>query len=328
MLEDGTGLLPTFGPESRETRDARAHFVRLDLDTPDADVRPEPGRLFSLSGILQCTPIGAPVDVTLSSETGRRHTRSACAGEYQFQNLAPALYEVFAVVHGNTEAGFIELFLDRDSTNGTVALHPPSQVTFDLRRAGSNTPSTAPVTILGRRQDLAETDESREIPMPRAPLAPGYWEIAVRPPPGQHVHSVSGDRGFSRRASRIEQPSDWFEIRVQPRFPGHLRITLAEDAGAIEGVVLDERRVIPGAPVFLWPETDAARRALNGSLQALSDTEGRYRFENLPPGEYRLLASFDVSELDVDVLGEARVVPIRLDPGRHLTLPLTLWSAP
>lgn len=70
-LDDGSGWLPTFGPQAREVRDARAHQVTVDADTTDTDVSPEPGALFRLSGIISCDTEG-PVIVTLSSETGRR----------------------------------------------------------------------------------------------------------------------------------------------------------------------------------------------------------------------------------------------------------------
>jgi len=109
-LDDGTGLLPTFGPESRASREARVQDARLDTDTLDADVRPEMGVLFHLGGVLDCSPTGAPVNVSLSSETGKRTTQAGCGSSYAFQGLAPALYEVLAEKIGGTDAGYIELF--------------------------------------------------------------------------------------------------------------------------------------------------------------------------------------------------------------------------
>jgi hypothetical protein len=40
ILDDGSGWLPTFGPQGREVRDARLHQVTVDSDTTDADVSP------------------------------------------------------------------------------------------------------------------------------------------------------------------------------------------------------------------------------------------------------------------------------------------------
>ena len=83
-LEDGSGMLPTFGPGSREVREARAHEVRLDEDTPDADVHPEFGALFRLGGELQCFA-AETIKVTLTSETLQRTTQGHCGGTLQFR---------------------------------------------------------------------------------------------------------------------------------------------------------------------------------------------------------------------------------------------------
>src|SRR5207237_7325888 len=87
------------------------HTVTVDSDTTDADISAEPGALFRLGGIISCD-IGGPVVVTLSSETGRHSTQSACPhGEYRFEGLAPAVYEVFATLQDGSASGFIELFI-------------------------------------------------------------------------------------------------------------------------------------------------------------------------------------------------------------------------
>jgi hypothetical protein len=96
-LDDGSGWLPTFGPQSREIRDARAHQVTVDADSTDSDISPEPGALFHLGGTIACDTDG-PVVVILSSETGRRRIQTFCKGRYLFDGLAPAVYEVFATL--------------------------------------------------------------------------------------------------------------------------------------------------------------------------------------------------------------------------------------
>ena len=131
VLEDGTGVLPTFGPESLESREARIHVVTLDADSMDADVRPEQGRLFRVTGVLQCPTDGIPVTVTISSETMRRSVQSACGGGFTFEGIAPAICEVFATKQGGLEAGFIDLPVYRDEVANMV-LTPPGRVTLDV----------------------------------------------------------------------------------------------------------------------------------------------------------------------------------------------------
>jgi hypothetical protein len=117
-LVDGTGWLPTFGLVAREIRDARVHSVILDADTTDADISPETGTLFYMSGSITCEAAG-PLIVTLSSETGHQRMQTTCPPDtfqagYHFEGLAPAVYEVFATSEDGAVSGFTELYLDHD----------------------------------------------------------------------------------------------------------------------------------------------------------------------------------------------------------------------
>ena len=321
-LDDGSGLLPTFGPESREIRDARVQEARLDADTSDADVRPEAGTLFRLGGSLDCAPLGMPVTVTLTSETGKRSTQSACGMAYGFTGLAPSRYEVLAEKAGSTDAGYLELFADRD-TNASVTLRPLADVTFETRRG-------VPVTLTGRRRDLSELGSEREIKLPQDRLTPGHWEMTATTAPGLFVESIASPYAVRRRGFRAEQaqPPDAFDVFVEYQMFGRVQITVSDQVGQIRGKVTSEGNNAPGVPVFLWPVADGARRSLRGYVQMLSDTNGEYCFDSLPPGEYRILATFDLSEVDEQALDEARAAPVRVSASQTANVDLTVWVAP
>jgi protocatechuate 3,4-dioxygenase beta subunit len=327
-LDDGSGWLPTFGPQGREVRDARVHHVSVDADSLDADVTPDPGALFHLGGLIACDTAG-PVIVTLSSETGRRRTQTVCpVGGYRFEGLAPAVYEVFATLPDGAASGFTELFLDRDSEAGNVQVTQAPTVDIEVRRAGSNTVADIPVRLTGRRQDLSETETEQEITRPRATLAPGHWELRAHTPAGQYVESIVNLRGSSRRPWKAERASDWYEVFIETRSSSRIRITVSDQAGQIAGRVMTDSKPVPGAPVFLWPVADSARRSLSGSLQALSDTEGRFRFDSLPPGDYRMLASFDVNEIDEELIEMSRAAVVHVEASQTKTIDLPVWIAP
>lgn len=329
-LEDGSGRMPTFGPESFETRDARIHIARLDAETPDADVRPLPGALFTAIGTVTCgeTDPQVRVNVTLSSETGRRHAQTGCVGGgYSFEGLSPGFYEVLAETTTGLSAGFVEFQLNsprRDS----LSLFPPPTANFQVRRPGSPGAVDIPVTVTGRRQDYAEVQTEQPIRTPSATLAPGHWEMHAQVPPDQYVVSIASSPNRSRRSWRVEPPPDSYEVYVDPSFAARVTITVADHAARISGRVVDAGKPVAGAPVFLWPAAAEARRSLRGWKLALSDTEGGFRFESLPPGDYRLLATFDVSEVDEDILEQARAETRKTEAGRMLTVELTLWLAP
>jgi hypothetical protein len=48
----------------------------------------------------------------------------------------------------------------------------------------------------------------------------------------------------------------------------------------------------------------------------------------LPPGGYRVLATFDTSEVDDEFLDAARATSVRLDIGQRTAIDLSLWIAP
>jgi hypothetical protein len=249
-------------------------------------------------------------------------------GEYQFAGLAPAVYEVFATLQSGPAAGFIELFLDGDSNKGNVQITQAPTVDFEVRRTGSNTPADIPIALSGRRQDLSETEPWQEIARPRATLAPGHWEFSAHAPSGQYVESIINLRGQPRRPGRAERPSDLYEAFIEARMGSRIRITVSDKAGQIAGRVVVDSKPVPGAPVFLWPVADSARRSLGGPLQALSDTEGRFRFDSLPPGDYRLLASFDVNEIDEELIERSQAVVVHADALQTANTELTVWVAP
>jgi hypothetical protein len=81
--------------------------------------------------------------------------------------------------------------------------------------------------------------------------------------------------------------------------------------------------------VFLWPVAASARRALGSPVpQLLSDTEGRFRFEGLPPGDYRVLASFDVNEVDGELIELSKAAVAHVKEFETTNVDVPVWVAP
>jgi hypothetical protein len=336
-LDDGTGLLPTFGPQSRDLRNAGIHEVKVDNETQYADVEPETGSLFSLSGRTTCAPEpaakpdGTPppqLKVTLSSETGRKSIELVCGGGYRFDGLAPAHYEVFGELEDSSESGFVELNLEKNSDLGAIALIPPPQVEFVVSRSGQGEARDVPVTLIGRRDDLSEVEQSRVLKTPRAALAPGHWNIQGSAGSGQYIEAIGPPTPPVTQTGAEPPPDDSFRVLIANRPGMSVRVVIAEPAGIITGTVVKEGAPVPGVPVFLWPVAAEVRRQLGGTKQLLSSTDGKFRFEALPLGDYRLLASFDVREVDAQLLDQANAVTIRAAASASEPLELPLWLEP
>jgi hypothetical protein len=81
------------------------------------------------------------------------------------------------------------------------------------------------------------------------------------------------------------------------------------------------------------PGVSLARRRVHSQLarrpkQFVSSTAGRFEFPDLPPGGYRLLPTFDLSEVDEETL-DARACGGRARrPSQAATADLSPWIAP
>jgi hypothetical protein len=323
-LEDGTTMLPTFSPEAREAHESRAYAVLVDSETTDADIRPMPGALFHLGGTVQCEPMGAPVSVRLSSETGTRTATTVCGQTYQFAGLAPGGYEVLAEVQGGRipMAGFVELFLDRDSETGTIrAGEAPLVQILDERTHGLNN-----LTLTGQRQDLAGPGTEIEIHSNQR-VVPGNWEVSTKTGPNDYTDSITSYGGGARRQWRPERSTEAFEVFIGG-FVETIRVVLANTAGHLTGTVQADSKPVAGIPVFLWPVAESERRSLRGFVQKQSDVNGVFQFDGLPPGDYRIVASYDLTEVDEESVELAKAVTVRVEKSQTATADLAPWLSP
>ncbi|HEU0122752.1 MAG TPA: hypothetical protein VFQ91_19625 [Bryobacteraceae bacterium] len=327
QLDDGTPLLPMFGPDAPEPRDAIRYQVRYDDDTPDANVRPVMGRLSLLSGHIACDRgPGSPVVLVLSSEVMRRQITGGCDGGFEFGGLPPANYEVFAYYPDGGGFGFIEQNVSHN-VKTVVQLAKGPELAFEIRDADTRAPIQTKIRIAGRRNDLSGPGQAQEITYPRSGLPPGYWELAATVGPEQYIERIEG-RPW-RREGFYSLPTEGFPIYVDPRFAGQpVRILLSRRAGAIGGVVRQEGKPVPGAPVYAWPVDEINRRRLAGGKEQLAGVDGSYQFTGLPPGEYRVFATFDTRQISAEIAEETQSISIRLSPGQSTIADLSVWRSP
>jgi protocatechuate 3,4-dioxygenase beta subunit len=325
-LEDGTGWLPTFGPGGREVRDAKIHQVMVDADTAYADVSPESGPISILEGFVTCDqPLS--LQVSLSSETAQYDSRTECSalpGSFHFAGLASTDYQLLVTSNDGAYSALMDFALHR-SSKVNVSLSPSPVVDIQITN-GSVSP--ADVKLIARRQNLSETAPAIELPIGRRVLPPGYWEFSAHVPNGYYVKSIGTGSRTLRRTRKALPPSDAFEVFIEPMRPTRLNIDISDQGGGVSGRVAVEGKPVAGVPVFLWPVDEAPRRSLMGARERIADTEGNFSFDSLPPGEYRLLATFDASEPDADLIELSRAPAIKIEAAQSRTLDLTLWVAP
>jgi hypothetical protein len=60
----------------------------------------------------------------------------------------------------------------------------------------------------------------------------------------------------------------------------------------------------------------------------MASTEGGFHFDSLPVGDYRMLGSFDVNEIDEDLIEQSNASTVHVDVSQIATIELSLWTAP
>jgi hypothetical protein len=201
---EGIEYLPTFSKETLRMEEAHMVTVAIDEESRSVDVRPTPGKLFTISGVVEGNSPGA-VTVTLASDMGRQTVQgSGPQFPFEFQALAPGPYDLYAEMPGDgrrnvlPQAAYTRIMLSAD-TNSRLPLGPIRGTVFGF------TPPLAHANaaqLWARRVDLAGTSAAAVIPLTesRVMLFSGRWEVHLLPPPGFYVS------GFSSLGSEAGSP--------------------------------------------------------------------------------------------------------------------------
>jgi hypothetical protein len=328
VLGDGSGWMPTFATQSTALRNARTYQIAVDTEATDADVFPEPGAVFELSGVITCEKPGF-VQVTLSSDTIQKSSRVACpiTGGYSFNNLSAGDYEILATSEADGSAAFTEFTLG-GNLRLPLTLHSMPEIEIEVWRDASGAVTNIPVKLIGRPLKLSGSSGDMVEIAKRTRLAPGFWELRAMVPAGHYVTSIANIRSFRLRRGAVPKSSSAYETLIDSQRPALIRVSISDQAGRIEGSVKSEGKPVPGAPVFLWPVAESARRSLGESIQTVTDTEGNFSFADLPPGDYRVLSSFDVNEFDDEVAQLSNAPTLTCKGWQAVAIELTPWIAP
>jgi len=328
MQDDDAGYLPTFGQETLEAGEARLVRVYPEEDSREADVRPIPGKLFTLGGIVFADTPGIPLKITLVSDAGRQ-TRDAVTSPsgtpFQFGALPPGDYELYAEaqeVQGISSllAFYMPLALVRDVPDLKVPLAPTGATQFLLypRQMAQGS-----LVVAARRKDLAGVGPAEILKLSgnRAVLGPGRWEFMLTPPDGYYVSGFSGR--FAPRGS--SRPDGWNESRVDLN-GGSAIFTLSSGPGGVHGVVKSAGEPVAGAPVYLEGYDPIGRKRTLDLRVARTDKHGAYKVEGLAPGAYRILATFEYLMPDVEAMDYAGARQLQVDARSDAPVDLELYG--
>jgi hypothetical protein len=317
MQCDAASYLPTFSKETDTLEQAHTVDLQPDQEANDVDVRPLPGRLYSLSASVATVPPGADVKLTMVSEMGRKTVE---APTFRFAGLPPGDYELFAQVPANpgpgekVEGAYERISLGRDMSV-SLLLRPPSAVTI------SGAPANSSGEIRIGRKDLAGEGSVSELPLlsGAATIPPGRWKVMLMAPAGYYASGFSGP-GLSPAA--YGRADRWEEV-LSPGRGG--RFFLSSGPSDMRGMVKGSDDPIPGVPVYLEAYSPVTRTRIAELRTAVTDMRGQYRFDGLAPGAYRILATFEYLSPDTETMDAAGAQSVTVDAHSELSRDLEIY---
>jgi hypothetical protein len=303
QYDDGS-YLPTFSRETPRYDQSQIADVMLELETGHIDVRPLPGRTYSMTVSVDTSLPGIPVTITVASDMGRKTVE---ATENTFSGLAPGDYEVYAEAAPPLQGAYQRLNVRGNETVSLICDPAiPISVTGDSDSKGQ---------FWVRRKDFAGVGPVSVIPVKGAALTPGRWEVLLRPSPGNYVSGV-----FGAAVARRDHPEGWVELTMRKGAGASFRVSGGD--GGLRGTVKDT----PYALVYLEGYDSLTKQRIGELWTARADAQGRYRFEGLAPGPYRLVSTFEYLSPDTETMDLMTPVGVQIPVHGTVTKDLDLWG--
>jgi Carboxypeptidase regulatory-like domain len=149
-------------------------------------------------------------------------------------------------------------------------------------------------------------------------VVPADYQVVVAPRSGGRSNvPVALRRAYVKSIRNGDADVSNNGLRIEGNFTGSLNIVLAANSGGLDGRILNENRQNAGAArVVLVPEARSRRDIYFG---ATASSTGRFQFQGVPPGNYKVFAWPTVpvgAWFDLDFLRsyEDRATPVRIEP--------------
>ncbi len=228
--------------------------------------------------------------------TSTAHTGTKRDGTFEIGPLPPGAYYVLASPQGAfrpPSARAMASITDRDVESLTLMMSPPLTLTGSVRLEGARADSASwlQVTLVDRTQvtDTIAGSAFASLETPNFQIAevqPGDYQLEftfgeARPSgQGRYVREI--------RLNGLEVTDK--VLSVPPGSASHLDIVIDARGGRLAGVLRDNEDR-PTRGWVLLDTADPARRASGRFRQlAVAESDGKFLFSSLPPGEYVAIA--------------------------------------
>jgi hypothetical protein len=229
-------------------------------------------------------------------------TASPIDGSFEFAGVLPGAYSLTAQDRtGLASSPMAVLVGDRDVENLSVALQSPLTLTVRLTLEGVQAidPSMGLVGTLRPDVDALQGGAPTNLRNGNIQLGAGNAMSFLNMPPGFYQFNISqnslreGGKTLFVKSIRLGREDALGTFQISSETSLVLDVVLTTGSGSIEGVALGRAGdSAANATVVLVPA--AARRRIGLYQSVVTGNDGKFRFQGIPPGDYKLFAWDDI----------------------------------
>jgi hypothetical protein len=209
-------------------------------------------------------------------------------GMFQFLNVFPGLYRLIAtdgtssawtsIDVGSTDILDLRMDLPRPVEVALHVVQKSASTDPDLNQLALNISPWPDFGVSNMQTKLGEALNGSRIPLR---LGPGDYQVTLASGPEQtYIESM--------RLNNLDVANDGLHIDASTT--GTLEVVLDSHPGAVEGTVTDGNRA-PESNINVVLAPEASHRRHSDLYKVVrTDTEGRFRMANIPPGNYVLFS--------------------------------------
>jgi protocatechuate 3,4-dioxygenase beta subunit len=318
VLEDGTGLLPTWLGNVTEREQGRVVELEAEQEAGGFVLSPVVGRL----GRIRGTVAGEGVTRILLRSAGAVYeTNPKIGNSFSFDGLAPGWYELFAkgTQDGKPVSAWKRVRLTGEDLYVQMAAGELPRVRVHCRDAQGKALGAGVASLFPEPLDPWEALEVRLACGEEKELDAGEYRLRAVAASEVYLESIS-----VRRSADLE--SETYELALEAGGRVDVILTFGGKPSRVVGSVkLGEKEAAPGAPVYLRA-LDPELYARSGGLRyTRADGEGRFRFDGLPPGEYEAVSSFRFTRERAEEWERGLGTALRVQEGKEEAVDLQLF---
>lgn len=312
ILDDGTvreeSWMPTYYPATTD----RAQAVPVDVaagsnvgaTVTGINITLGPSLIQKIRGRVTG---GTQVTVTLAPAgqgTAARLINTSAStidGSFEFPGVVPGPYYVTALDRAGLVAPPMPVLVaDRDVENLAIAVGPTITISARITAGGLTPGELESYGLVGILRPERDTTARATLRQPNVLMGPGNTMTWESVPSGDYQLNIQQNAALRDNLKRLYIKSirfgreDAFDtVHVSSNTMDVLEVVLTAETGSVEGAAIG-RAGDPAAnvTVVLVPTNARKRTALYKTLVTGSD--GKFRFQEIPPGDYKLFAWEDI----------------------------------